>query len=50
MNKEKKWQLDMVQRESTNNMNKRKRISMIKKRETPAPQDACNPLQMPDQQ
>ena len=31
-------------------MNKRVRIPMIKKRETLAPRNACNPLQIPDQQ
>ena len=40
----------MIQIESENNMNKTAGIPIIKKRETPAPQDACNPLQMPDQQ
>ena len=50
MNKGKKWQLDMIQIESGNNMNKRERIPIIKKRETPAPHNACNPLQVPDQQ
>ena len=33
-----------------NNMNKRVRIPMIKKRETLAPRNACNSLQIPDQQ
>ena len=33
-----------------NNMNKRARIPIIKKREIPAPRNACNPLQIPNQQ
>ena len=37
MNKGKKWQLDMIQIESEHN--KRARISIIKKRETPAPRN-----------
>ena len=31
-------------------MNKRAGIPIIKKRETAAPQDACDPLQIPNQQ
>ena len=31
-------------------MNKRAEMSTIRKRETPAPQGACDPLQIPDQQ
>ena len=48
-NKGKKWQLDTIQIESGNNMNKRVRIPEIKKRETPAPQDICDPLLIHDQ-
>ena len=34
---------------SKNNMNKRARIPIIKKREIPAPQDVSDPLPIPDQ-
>ena len=37
MNKRKKWQLDAIKIESGNNMNKRERIPIIKKKETPTP-------------
>ena len=41
MNK-KKWQVDAIKIESENNMNKRARIPIIKKKETPAPRNAYN--------
>ena len=50
MNKGKKWQLDAIQIELENNMNKRVGILIIKKSGTPTSQDACDPLQIPDQQ
>ena len=40
----------MIQRESRNDMNKTVRIPINKKRETPTPHNACNPLQIPNQQ
>ena len=40
MNKRKKWQLEAIKIESGNNMNKRARIPIIKKRETSAPRNA----------
>ena len=49
MNEGKKWQLDVISIESENNMNKRARIPIMKKRGTSAPRNACNPLQLPDQ-
>ena len=49
MNKGKKWQLETIQIESENNMNKKVRIPIVKKRETPAPRNTCNLLQIPDQ-
>ena len=35
---------------SRSNMNKRVRIPIIKKRDTPPPQNTCDPLLIPDQQ
>ena len=50
MNIRKKWKPDVTQIESENNMNKRAGKPIIKKRGTPAYQDVCNPLHIPDQQ